>query len=82
MDWRHEAACRTHDPEVFFPIGSSGPALVQVERAKRICRSCPALEPCLEWAVESGQEAGVWGATSEDERRALRRQRTRTARTV
>ena len=80
MDWRHQAACRDHDPELFFPIGSTGPAAVQVERAKSVCRSCRAVQACLEWAVESGQEAGVWGGTSEDERRAVRRERMRAAR--
>jgi len=77
MDWRHEAACRDEDPELFFPIGNTGPALSQIEEAKAVCRICPAVEPCLQWALESGQDAGVWGGLSEDERRALKR---RTAR--
>jgi WhiB family redox-sensing transcriptional regulator len=73
MDWRHHAACRDEDPELFFPIGSTGPALDQIEEAKQVCKRCPALEPCLAWALESGQDAGVWGGLSEDERRALKR---------
>ncbi|MEV0596549.1 WhiB family transcriptional regulator [Nonomuraea cavernae] len=77
MDWRHRAACRDVDPELFFPIGNTGPALMQIEEAKQVCRSCPAVESCLKWALESGQDAGVWGGLSEDERRALKR---RTAR--
>ncbi|MCW2668576.1 MAG: WhiB family transcriptional regulator, redox-sensing transcriptional regulator [Frankiales bacterium] len=77
MDWRHSALCREQDPELFFPIGTTGPAAVQVDEAKAVCRRCPSLEPCLNWALETGQDAGVWGGTSEDERRALKRRSTR-----
>jgi len=77
MDWRHRAACRDEDPELFFPIGNTGPALLQIEDAKAVCRRCPVTASCLTWAIESGQDAGVWGGMSEDERRAIKR---RTAR--
>ena len=77
MDWRHLALCREDDPELFFPIGTTGPAAVQVEEAKRVCRQCSVIDSCLEWALETGQEAGVWGGTSEDDRRALQRHDTR-----
>jgi len=77
MDWRHRAACLQEDPELFFPIGNTGPALVQIEQAKLVCRRCEVSDTCLAWALESGQDAGVWGGLSEDERRALKR---RTAR--
>ena len=70
MDWRHQAACRDEDPELFFPIGNTGPALMQIEQAKAVCRRCPVVEPCLKWAMETGQDSGVWGGTSEDERDA------------
>jgi WhiB family redox-sensing transcriptional regulator len=73
MDWRHRALCRDEDPELFFPIGTTGPAAHQVEQAKVVCRRCTVVEDCLTWAVETGQESGVWGGTDEDERRALRR---------
>jgi len=73
MDWRHHAICRDEDPELFFPIGTSGPALLQVEQAKAVCRRCTVTESCLSWALESGQDAGVWGGMSEDERRAVKR---------
>lgn len=79
MDWRHEAACLSEDPELFFPIGNTGPALLQVEEAKAICRLCVSLEPCREWALETGQDAGVWGGLSEDERRALKRRTVRAS---
>ena len=73
MDWRHHAACREVDPELFFPIGNTGPALLQIDEAKQVCGRCAVQEPCLQWAVESGQDAGVWGGMSEDERRAYKR---------
>lgn len=71
-DWRNRAACREVDPDLFFPVGVSGPALLQIEEAKRVCRACPVHSPCLRWAVESGENTGVWGGTTEDERRMLR----------
>jgi WhiB family transcriptional regulator, redox-sensing transcriptional regulator len=77
MDWRHESACRDEDPERFFPVGNTGPALAQIEEAKKVCNRCIVKEPCLAWALESGQDAGVWGGLSEDERRALKRRAAR-----
>lgn len=79
MDWRHRAACRDEDPELFFPIGTTGPSLLQVDEAKAVCRRCDAVDECLSWALDSDQDAGVWGGLSEDERRAVRRRRVRTA---
>ncbi len=70
--WRDDAACRHADPDLFFPIGATGPALRQISEAKRICRACPARTPCLAWALENGVTDGVWGATTPDERRAIR----------
>ena len=75
MDWRHQASCRDVDPEIFFPIGSTGPALAQIEAAKAICGMCAVREPCLEWAIETAQDSGVWGGLTEEERRTLRRTR-------
>ncbi len=77
MDWRHSAACRDEEPELFFPIGNTGPALQQIDEAKRVCQSCDVVESCLNWAIETGQDAGVWGGLSEDERRSLKRRRAR-----
>lgn len=73
MDWRSKAACLAEDPELFFPIGSSGAAIVQTVRAKQVCASCDVRKTCLEWALTTGQDSGIWGGKSEDERRILRR---------
>ena len=77
MSWYHYAACQSEDPELFFPIGTTGPALLQLMEAKRVCARCPVQSECLRWAIVTGMEHGVWGGMSEYERRALRR---RTAR--
>lgn len=82
MDWRHRAICRDEDPELFFPIGNTGPALRQIEDAKSVCRRCPVTEQCLSWALSTGQDSGVWGGLSEDERRALKRRQARAARSA
>jgi WhiB family transcriptional regulator, redox-sensing transcriptional regulator len=74
-DWRDYAACRHADPELFFPIGTAGAGLVQADRAKRVCAGCPVRAVCLDWALTTGQDVGVWGGTVPDERRAMRAQR-------
>ncbi len=80
MDWRHNAACLTEDPELFFPIGNTGPALAQIDEAKAVCNRCEVVDSCLKWALETGQDSGVWGGLSEDERRAFKRRTARARR--
>ncbi|MGH8933721.1 MAG: WhiB family transcriptional regulator [Egibacteraceae bacterium] len=77
MNWRHNAACVREDPELFFPIGTTGAALDQIEIAKTVCKRCPVASECLKWALETRQGAGVWGGISEEERRVLRRRQGR-----
>jgi WhiB family transcriptional regulator, redox-sensing transcriptional regulator len=71
--WRGQAACRRVDPDLFFPVGTSGAALAQVTRAKRLCLACPVRRPCLNWALRNGIQFGIWGGLTEDERGGLRR---------
>ena len=73
MTWHDRAACWGQDPELFFPDGTTAPALLQIEEAKAVCRRCEVVEACLTWAIESGQDTGVWGGQSAGERRALKR---------
>jgi WhiB family redox-sensing transcriptional regulator len=80
-DWRSRSACLDENPELFFPVGTTGPAVTQVDEAKRICGGCEVRAQCLEWALQENQDHGVWGGLSEDERRSLRR-RTARARTA
>ncbi|MDQ0785349.1 WhiB family transcriptional regulator [Streptomyces sp. B3I8] len=79
-NWRDRAACRTEDPDLFFPVGTTGPALLQIEEAKSVCHGCPVRDECLEWALEAGQDIGVWGGLTELERRALKRRRATASR--
>jgi WhiB family redox-sensing transcriptional regulator len=73
-DWRRRAACRGEDPELFFPVGSTGPAaLAQSTEAKKICARCPVRRACLVFAMATGQEYGIWGGLTESERSQLRR---------
>src|SRR6516162_8567665 len=73
MNWQEVAACRDADPDLFFPVGTAGPALRQIDEAKRICRACPAQARCLAWALDHRVASCVWSGTTQDERRAIRR---------
>src|SRR5271155_4655004 len=72
-DWRADAARRGGDPPRFFPHRGIRSAWGQVKTAKLICRRCPVSATCLSWALADGQEAGIWGGLTEDERRRLHR---------
>lgn len=70
QEWRESAACRGADPELFFP--GRGNSLAP---AKAVCRECPVRPECLEYALANGERQGVWGGTSERERRRIQRRR-------
>jgi WhiB family transcriptional regulator, redox-sensing transcriptional regulator len=78
--WRLDAACAHMDTLIFFPIGETGPVAQQVSLAKSICASCPVREQCLEFAIATIQNDGIWGGTTEDERRLIKRARRAAAR--
>ncbi len=79
-NWLDQAACLGEDTEIFFPAGTTGLALEQTEQAKAVCRGCAVVTQCLDWALETNQDVGVWGGLSENERRTLRRSRQRRKR--
>jgi len=64
--WMAQGNCREHPPTAFFPSDGVG-----VEVAKRICATCPVNEPCLEYALVNRIDHGVWGGTSERQRRRI-----------
>ena len=75
-DWRDKAECLTEDPESFFP-NARIPYVQeeQIANAKTICGRCKSAEACLEYALTTGQDAGIWGGLDEKERRKLARKR-------
>lgn len=77
LAWQQRGACGAEDPELFFPMGNAGAMLLQIEEAKAVCRRCDVQQVCAEWALSTGQDYGVWGGISEDERRTLKRRAAR-----
>jgi len=67
--WLDRAACRDFPTEMFFPVNDK-----DAEPAKAVCWQCPVRRDCLAYALADPHLAGVWGATTEDERGARRRQ--------
>jgi WhiB family redox-sensing transcriptional regulator len=65
-NWMDNGICRNHPPATFFPSDGVG-----VEVAKRICATCPVLDTCLEYALDNHIDHGVWGGTSERQRRRI-----------
>lgn len=66
--WMSRGACRAEDPELFFPIATTGPALAQARMAKAICGRCPVQPDCLSYALVTRQGYGIWGGTTTEER--------------
>ena len=69
--WRLAAACRSADPDPFFPVSSTGRSLEQVTQANRICARCPIRPECLAFALRTHQSHGIWGGLSEQERNLI-----------
>ena len=72
-DWRDQSACRDTDPDLFFPVGTTGPALRVTADAKRTCARCPVNLPLPGLGryvrpLDTGQTSGVWGGSCEKER--------------
>lgn len=65
-EWRHDAACRDMDPELFFP-GTGG--RIAGRKALAVCARCPVRTDCLDWALKAPEKDGVWGGTTARQRR-------------
>jgi WhiB family redox-sensing transcriptional regulator len=78
--WRDQALCRNTDPDLFFPVGTTGYALVAQDHAKQVCGECDVQQACLDYALDTNQDSGIWGGLTEEERRVIRRRRAAAAR--
>jgi WhiB family redox-sensing transcriptional regulator len=67
LGWMAQGACRSADPELFFPIAVGRASVAQVKAAKAICRGCAVRESCLSYGLATRQE-GIWGGATLDER--------------
>lgn len=81
-DWRASAACRSQDPDLFFPVADPGTAVyaAQAAEAQAVCAGCPVRRACLEFALATFQKHGVWGGMVEGERHLEVRSRQRRRR--
>lgn len=70
LSWMDHANCIDLDPDLFFPERGES-----TFGAKAVCRGCVVRGECLEYALLAGERFGIWGGTSERERRSIRRQR-------
>lgn len=79
-NWRARAECAKpeRDADAWFPVGATGPAMLQIQDAKDVCNGlCPVREQCAAFALAAGMADGVWGGLSEDDRKTLRRREAR-----
>ena len=77
-DWRGDGACRTADPDLFFPIAvGTSVAASQIARAQRICAGCTVRQQCLDFAMRTREPVGIWGGTTPEDRIRVHRARHR-----
>jgi WhiB family transcriptional regulator, redox-sensing transcriptional regulator len=69
--WQVHAACAGMNGDLFFPGQGES-----VKEAKAVCVTCPVINECLDYAMTGREKFGIWGGTTERERRSMRRRRT------
>ena len=71
--WMDDALCKSSDTNVFFPVGMSTKAVKKIKKAIQVCNDCPVINDCLDYALRSNQDIGIWGGTTEEDRKYLRK---------
>jgi len=74
LKWWDQGACKGLDASVFYPDDDDDASV-----AKAVCDGCPVKIACLEHALAVREKVGVWGGTTERDRRRISRQRRRSA---
>lgn len=69
--WRHRAACRNTNTDLFYPDKNEQPKLIEL--AKSTCRRCPVADQCLTEAIKHNEPDGIWGGLDRKEREQMRR---------
>lgn len=79
--WQYEGACNNYNPETFYlPFNARADEKRQlIKEAKAICKTCPVIKECLDFALNTEERFGVWGGLSAEERQTLLRKRKRVA---
>lgn len=80
-NWRSAGACLHADPDLFFPVSVTGPALIQIAKAKAVCACCLVRVQCLDFAQAHHPVDGIWAGTTAEDRQKARRGERRAART-
>lgn len=77
LEWHIQAACRDHDPGLWFPrIGES---YRRIQLAVSICEGCPVKKECLRYSISTNQKFGIWGGKAREERKALKKKMDKAA---
>ncbi len=69
IGWLRRGACKSSDPELFFPLAASP---VQEAQAKAVCATCQVLAEYRSYALKAGETDGIWGGLTPEERRRTR----------
>ena len=78
-DWQEQAVCASVEPELFYPAPQEH---VRRRQAKAVCKSCPVVNECLQWALDTDDQFAILGGTTAAERDVLRGKKGRPRRTA
>lgn len=73
--WHDDANCRGVDIDIFFSLDD-----LDQKNALELCKACPVRRECLQDALEQHEMYGIWGGTTESDRRSMIRDHRRQER--